>query len=80
MSSMPGLRGHGWLRQGLHAHWPKCQVKEPKGFVLAAKASRGKFQKDGGIRLELKVLCAEHCSSKSAAWMPSDICPGGHCH
>lgn len=49
ISSMLGLREHGWLWQGLHAHWPECQVEELEGFVLLAKASGGKFQKEGGM-------------------------------
>lgn len=55
-SSMPGLRGHGWLRQGRHTHWPERPVEELAGFVLLAKASHGKFQKEGGIGLELQDM------------------------
>lgn len=47
MGSVLSLGGHGWLRQGLHAHRPECQVEELEVFVLVAKPSCGKFQKEG---------------------------------
>lgn len=38
------------------AHWTECQVEGLVGAVLVAKASCGKFQKEGGVGLELQDM------------------------